>query len=153
MNVKVTPDVGLNLRIGASSNYETLELIPQGTEVAYEYVFSNNSGDWGYVNYNGKSGWVSLKYIEEIETTTESTAESTTETVTETSSESAVSEPETSTTEISEEASEMKEDAVSVLTETKNRIIIGVAAAVIVCITAIVIIILIKKKKDFSDTE
>lgn len=59
-----TPDGGLNMRSGPSTNYGKVmsERIPDEAELYIEYV----SGNWGYTEYNGNKGWVALK-----QTTTE----------------------------------------------------------------------------------
>lgn len=50
----------LNLRSGPSTSYSSLTTIPSGTLLA----ISEASGDWGWVVYKGKSGWISLNYVE-----------------------------------------------------------------------------------------
>ena len=49
----------LNLRSGPSTSFSSLATIPTGTVI----TVSDASGDWGLVNYRGKSGWVSLNYV------------------------------------------------------------------------------------------
>ncbi len=56
----VTADPSLRLRSGAGTSYEKLADIPYGTTLTITKI-SNN---WGYTTYNGKTGWVSLDYIE-----------------------------------------------------------------------------------------
>ncbi len=48
----------LRVRISASTDGEQITSIPDGTEVYVEEV----SGNWGKVNYNGRSGWICLDY-------------------------------------------------------------------------------------------
>ena len=54
-----TPDGGLNLRRGPSTDYDTAIVgrIPDGTPLYIE----ETSDNWGYTNYNGIYGWVALK--------------------------------------------------------------------------------------------
>ena len=52
---------GLSLRDGPSSDNEFLDLIPDGTEL----VIEDEQDGWGYVEYGGTYGWVSLDYITE----------------------------------------------------------------------------------------
>ena len=59
---KVTADPSLRLRSGAGTGYTTLAHIPYGTEL----TITKESNNWGQTTYNGKSGWVSLDYIERI---------------------------------------------------------------------------------------
>lgn len=50
---------GLMFRLGPGTNYTAIDVIPYGTEVAEE----GWSGDWIFVKYNGRYGWVNSKYI------------------------------------------------------------------------------------------
>lgn len=59
----VTADPSLRLRSGAGTSYTKLADIPCGTVLKITKI-SNN---WGQTTYNGKSGWVSLDYIEPVE--------------------------------------------------------------------------------------
>ena len=52
---------GLSLRDGPSSDNERLDLIPDGTEL----VIEEEQDGWGYVEYGGTHGWVSLDFIAE----------------------------------------------------------------------------------------
>lgn len=69
---KYTVDSGsspsLNMRLAADGESSILTKIPKGTEL--EVMFVDDSGvetpddfGWGYVEYNGKRGWVSMKYL------------------------------------------------------------------------------------------
>lgn len=60
---KVTADPSLRLRSGAGTSYSTLAQIPYETVLTITQI-SNN---WGKTTYDGKSGWVSLDYIEPVE--------------------------------------------------------------------------------------
>ncbi len=48
--------LSLNLRATPDTNSEIIDKIPDGTRVYVNTV----TGDWGRINYNGKSGWISL---------------------------------------------------------------------------------------------
>ena len=50
---------GLYFRQGPGTNYAIIDLIPYGTEVAEE----GYDGDWIFIKYNGRYGWVNSKYI------------------------------------------------------------------------------------------
>lgn len=56
----VTADPSLRLRAGAGTSYGVLANIPLGTELTITAV----NGNWGKTTYDGKTGWVSLDYIE-----------------------------------------------------------------------------------------
>lgn len=56
----VTADPSLRLRSGAGTNYSVLANIPYGTVL----TITQTNGNWGKTTYNGKSGWVSLDYIQ-----------------------------------------------------------------------------------------
>ncbi|MBR5496869.1 MAG: SH3 domain-containing protein [Clostridia bacterium] len=53
----------LNMRPTAGKEYGAMGAIPNGTQV--NVLFVDDSGDisWGYVEYNGKRGWVSMDYL------------------------------------------------------------------------------------------
>ena len=59
----VNADPSLRLRSGAGTSYSKVADIPYGTVLKITEI-SNN---WGKTTYNGKSGWVSLDYIEPVE--------------------------------------------------------------------------------------
>ncbi len=50
---------GLMFRYGPGTQYEAFDKIPYGTEVAEE----GWSGNWIYIQYNGRYGWVNSDYI------------------------------------------------------------------------------------------
>lgn len=59
----------LNVRLAANKNTDVVTTIPNGTEV--EVLFVDDSAvktpddfGWGYVEYNGKRGWVFMEYLE-----------------------------------------------------------------------------------------
>ena len=59
----------LNMRLAADKNSSVVTTIPNGTEI--EVLFVDDSGvetpddfGWGYVEYNGKRGWVFMEYLE-----------------------------------------------------------------------------------------
>ncbi len=51
-------NASMNLRSGPSTENSILTLIPGGTVVTVTKI----KGDWGYVTYNGVSGWMNLDY-------------------------------------------------------------------------------------------
>ena len=66
INTGTTPN--LNMRIAADGESSILTKIPNGTQI--EVMFVDDSGvetpddfGWGYVEYNGQRGWVSMKYL------------------------------------------------------------------------------------------
>lgn len=59
-----TSGIPLNLRLAADSSSERLEQISNGTELEVFYIDDSSSGyGWGYVEYNGQRGWVSMEYM------------------------------------------------------------------------------------------
>ncbi len=48
----------LRLRAGAGTDYEGLDIIPKGTVITVTEI----DGEWGKTIYDGKEGWVCLKY-------------------------------------------------------------------------------------------
>lgn len=55
-----TKDDPLGIRIEAEQNAQRVGEIPKGTEIEVLAFY----GDWGYVIYDGVSGWVSSKHLE-----------------------------------------------------------------------------------------
>ena len=55
---KVTADDGLNLRSGAKISYSVILTVPTAATVKVRKVKKK----WGYTTYNGRKGWISLKY-------------------------------------------------------------------------------------------
>lgn len=55
----VTPDVGLNLRTGAGTDYDIIDVIPQGTIL---HIIGYDNG-WLQVIYRDKTGYVSQEYV------------------------------------------------------------------------------------------
>jgi len=55
----ITSDDGLNIRSGAGASYSKLGAIPYNTSIYVSDVSSNN---WGYITYDGVSGWITLEY-------------------------------------------------------------------------------------------
>ena len=51
----------LNMRSSASSSSSLVTRIPKGSEVTVIKV--NSSGSWGYVNWNGTTGYCSMQYL------------------------------------------------------------------------------------------
>lgn len=57
-----TPSSNLNLRASADTKSESLGLIPHGTLLNVTEL----SGEWGKVEYEGKTGWVFLAYTKQV---------------------------------------------------------------------------------------
>ncbi|MBQ7475040.1 MAG: hypothetical protein IJS78_03870 [Clostridia bacterium] len=55
----VISDTPLNIRFGPSTYFDVKGAVPVGGEVSYEYSFRN----WGYVDYYGVTGWISLDCV------------------------------------------------------------------------------------------
>lgn len=49
----------LNMRVGAGTNFKVTEVIPQGISVIGIF----KEGDWTKIDYKGRIGWVSNKYL------------------------------------------------------------------------------------------
>lgn len=67
-NAKVNADPSLNLRSGAGTSYSSLVTIPNGTVLK---ITAELNG-WGKTTYSGKTGWISLQYLNKISTTSAS---------------------------------------------------------------------------------
>ncbi len=57
----------LNMRPTAGTDYSVMATIPNGTRVNVLFVDDSESSTaekgWGYIEYNGKRGWVSMDYL------------------------------------------------------------------------------------------
>ncbi|MBQ8209470.1 MAG: SH3 domain-containing protein [Clostridia bacterium] len=57
----------LNMRPTAGTEYSVMATIPNGTKVQVLFVdtaaTSSAAKGWGYIEYNGKRGWVSMDYL------------------------------------------------------------------------------------------
>lgn len=58
----------LNVRLAADKNTSVVTTIPNGTEVEIMFIDDSDVKDaddfgWGYVEYNGKRGWVFMEYL------------------------------------------------------------------------------------------
>ena len=62
-------DGGVNMRQGPGVEYEIVrEMIPNGEILYIEYEgIATNGNSWGYTEYEGIEGWVSLNMVQEIE--------------------------------------------------------------------------------------
>ena len=58
----------LGIRKTPEDNAERLSDIPKGEEIEILTVYES----WGYVEYNGNSGWIPMKYVKEISLSTDS---------------------------------------------------------------------------------
>lgn len=70
--VKVTADIGLNVRKSASTSSAIVTALPKGTTV----TISKESKGWGYVA--DKKGWICLDYTSKVSTTATTTTSSST---------------------------------------------------------------------------
>lgn len=66
------PTVNLNMRSGASTKHKVLVTIPKGSKV----TSTSRIGDWYKVTYKGKTGYVSVKYLKKVASTSVSTTTS-----------------------------------------------------------------------------
>lgn len=65
--VKLKTTSSLNMRKTASSNGDKIQVIPKGKVVKwYGYSFCGGSVEWRLVEYNGKLGFCSAKYLKEV---------------------------------------------------------------------------------------
>lgn len=76
-NIEVTaPDGGVNLRIGAGTQYDILldHLIPNGTQLHVNYeTKADNGKPWGHVTYQGAEGWVFLGHCTKLSSSQQQT--------------------------------------------------------------------------------
>lgn len=60
-------DSSLNMRPTASTDFPVMTKIPDGTRVQVLFVDDADQTDdkqgWGYIEYNGNRGWVSMDYL------------------------------------------------------------------------------------------
>ena len=71
---QVTPNEGLNVRNGRGTNHKVLTTMPKGTKVSVTEI----SGGWGKVTYNSKTGYCSMQYLKQINTSNTSYTHKTT---------------------------------------------------------------------------
>lgn len=55
--ITVTESVGIRLRSGAGTSYDSLAIIPQNTILTVTDIKTDSDYVWGRVNYNGTDGW------------------------------------------------------------------------------------------------
>lgn len=53
----------LNMRPTAGKEYGAMAAIPNGTKVDVMFIDDSGDSSWGYIEYNGKRGWVSMDYL------------------------------------------------------------------------------------------
>ena len=63
----ITKDDPLGIRIDAEQDAQRISEIPKGTEIEILAVYDT----WGYVNFEGVGGWVSMNYVELISASSE----------------------------------------------------------------------------------
>ena len=62
--VNTGSDADLNMRRAAGRTYDLITRIPNGTVVDVLFVDDQvDAKGWGYIRYNGDSGWVSMEYL------------------------------------------------------------------------------------------
>ena len=71
---QVTPSSGLNIRAGRGTNHKVLTTMPKGTKISVTDI----SGGWGKVTYNSKTGYCSMQYLKQINTSNTSYTHKTT---------------------------------------------------------------------------
>ena len=121
---KVIGQPGLNMRLGPATGFDSKGLIPFDTEITYEYTYDN----WGYVTYEGKTGWINLDYIK-------TDGNSGTQTITDTV-DSTEQEPDA-------DAEDTTVGADIFATKSGKMLIMCLLGGLILALTALVIIILI----------
>jgi len=65
---KVTPQIGLNVRSGPSTNYKRLGAFPYGTIIEI-FSIKNN---WASIKYNGQDAYISAAYIQKTDSSSTS---------------------------------------------------------------------------------
>lgn len=65
--VKLKTTTSLNQRKGAGADHDKIQVIPKGATVNwYGYSFCGGSVEWKLVEYAGKLGFCSTKYLKEV---------------------------------------------------------------------------------------
>lgn len=65
--VEYKTTANLNQRKGAGTEHDIVQNIPTGKKVKwYGYSFCGGSVEWKLVEYNGKLGFCSSKYLKEV---------------------------------------------------------------------------------------
>lgn len=59
---------GLNIRTEASTKAKVIGSVPKGRTI--DVLDENQDGTWAYMDYKGVQGWVSTRYIKEIDEVT-----------------------------------------------------------------------------------
>lgn len=69
--VSTSSNSSVNMRPTAGTQYSVMATIPSGTTVNVLFVddasSSSSTKGWGYIEYNGKRGWVSMDYLKAAE--------------------------------------------------------------------------------------
>ncbi len=63
---QVDTSVGLNMRSGAGTSYNTLVTIPDNTNISVSETKESGGYTWGKVTYNNKTGWCALDFANKI---------------------------------------------------------------------------------------
>ncbi len=53
----------LNIRPSAGTKYDFIARVPNGTVVDVMFVDDSGETSWGYIEYDGVRGWVSMDYL------------------------------------------------------------------------------------------
>ena len=144
-----TPDGGLNMRSGPSTDYEKVSAkpIPDFTRLYIESV----SGNWGYTNFEGTYGWVALKQT--TTTPPSNQAPEKAEPVVEEVLEEEIEETEAVTEAVKMEtaAPTVNEDAAAVNDAMLKQVLLIAVLVLLVIVIALLLIIVInlKNKKVF----
>lgn len=65
--MKLKTTASLNQRKGAGTDHSVIQTIPKGASVNwYGYSFLGGSVEWKLVEYTGKLGFCSAKYLKEV---------------------------------------------------------------------------------------
>ena len=68
---RITSDNGVNLRSGAGTSYKVIGAIAYGQTATVTKTKKADGYNWGYTNYNGKTGWFVIDFAELIYKRTE----------------------------------------------------------------------------------
>lgn len=69
---KVLPEVGLNMREKHSTDSAVITTLKQGEKIEIKEIFTDEKAEdealrqWGLVEYNGKTGWLSMYYLQKV---------------------------------------------------------------------------------------
>ena len=64
---EVTAEGGLTLRNGPGVGFIAIITIPDKAELTYRHTYENDGYTWGFVQYEGISGWCSIDFTNQLE--------------------------------------------------------------------------------------